>query len=65
MNPEKEIVIKKTDYNDEWWQPVFFCPSCHNEFMVDKPNFCPCCGKKIVGMKCGNVTEYYLDHFGA
>ena len=26
---------------------------------IINPNYCPKCGKKIIGIKCGLMTSYY------
>lgn len=58
---DNECMVEQTTFDEEWYQPYFECDSCGQLFMCDalEPNFCPGCGKKIKGIKCGLITTYY------
>lgn len=63
----KEIVIKISDEalvisseeEDEWYCRYQTCSVCGTDFMCTEPKFCPGCGRKIIGSKCGNETVFY------
>lgn len=54
---DNETIIEILD-EDEWYEGPKECQSCKKMFMADEPNFCPYCGKKIVGRKQGKETVY-------
>lgn len=58
---DNEVMVERTTFNEEWYQPYFICKSCEQLFMCDaiEPMFCPNCGKKIIGIECGLITTYY------
>lgn len=58
---DNEVMIEESTEKDEWYGTHFTCLSCGEDFMCDAhdPNFCPSCGKKIIGIKCGLMTTYY------
>ena len=53
MEENKTIIIN--DGEAEWYTDCYTCASCNEDFMTDKPNYCPCCGKKIriFNFQCG------------
>lgn len=58
MEENKTIIINHG--REEWYQDWYECDSCKESFMTDnQPNFCPCCGKKIIGMKKDKETVYF------
>lgn len=57
MEENKTIIIN--DGEAEWYTDCYTCASCNEDFMTDKPNYCPCCGKKIIGIKKDKETVYF------
>ena len=56
---ENETTIIESKYQEEWYDTFHTCSICGASFMVRDPNYCPTCGKKIVGKVCGNETVYF------
>lgn len=59
MEENKTIIINHGE--EEWYTELYECDSCKESFMTHKPNFCPCCGKKIIGMKKDKETVYFMN----
>ena len=60
---ENETLVELSEYEDEWYRKWYKCLGCGCTFMIHitrDPKFCPSCGRKIVGSKCGNETVFYL-----
>lgn len=56
---DNETLILLSEDEDEWYQQYYICSNCGCSFMIDnKPGFCPCCGKKIIGIKQEGITIY-------
>ena len=58
---DNETLVELSEDKDEWYQKWYKCLHCGYTFMigeVDKPVFCPGCGKKIIGTKQGGITIY-------
>lgn len=57
---DEEVMVEESTEKVEWYRTWFTCLSCGDDFMCNvHPNFCPNCGKKIIGIKCGLITSYY------
>ncbi len=58
---DNETLVLLSEYSDEWYQTTYTCSCCGCEFMTDEhPEFCPGCGKKIIGEKQEKMTVYDL-----
>jgi rubrerythrin len=42
---------------DEWYGPVYTCPSCGEEKLMDNFNFCPFCGADTKGLKFESIED--------
>jgi uncharacterized protein (DUF983 family) len=51
---EKLLLI--TNY-DEWYGPIYTCPFCANEKLMDDFNFCQNCGADLKGLKFESGAE--------
>lgn len=51
---EKLLLI--TGY-DEWYGPIYTCPSCDEEKIMDDFNFCPKCGADLKGLKFESIAD--------
>ena len=53
-------MVKKTllvsDY-DEWYGPIYACPFCAEETIMDDFNFCPACGGNMEGYGFETIEE--------
>lgn len=58
MKDYESLVIESDDKND-WYAIMNTCSKCNTDFMCSSPNFCPNCGRKIIGRKKGNEVLYY------
>ena len=54
-----ETLVINSEYNEEWYAAVNSCSKCNTDFMCNQPNFCPHCGRRIIGKRQGNETVYY------
>jgi Zn finger protein HypA/HybF involved in hydrogenase expression len=58
---ENQNTIIEICHSVEWYQPVLFCKQCGASFMTEEPEdaqYCPKCGRKIIGHKDGNETVF-------
>jgi rubrerythrin len=42
---------------DEWYGPIYICPSCGEENLMDDFNFCPFCGADTKGLKFESIAD--------
>ncbi len=56
---ENETLIGAEKYDEEWYGQVVWCTKCGCRFMSEsKENYCPECGRKIVGLLLDNEEVY-------
>lgn len=56
---KNETLVELSEDKDEWYQKWYKCLNCGGEFMTFKvgdPKYCPGCGKKIIGIKKGDIN---------
>lgn len=57
MTDQETLIILSKD-DEEWYCHYQTCDKCKTDFMCSKANFCPHCGRKIVGTRQGGMTIY-------
>jgi hypothetical protein len=55
-NENKGKVLLIADY-DEWYGPIYTCPFCADEKLMDDFNFCPACGGNVKNIKFESIEE--------
>lgn len=58
---DNETLIELSEDQEEWYGRFQYCTVCGTEFMCDDPEFCPGCGRKIIGIKHDNQTVINLE----
>ena len=61
---ENETLVELSEDKDEWYQHWFECLHCECAFMVASKyviKYCPGCGRKIIGSRCGNRKVFYFE----
>ena len=56
---DSETLILLSEDKEEWYSIYQICSICGAEFICSTPEFCPGCGRKIIGTKQGKETIYY------
>ena len=54
MKKEKTLLVSGWD---EWHGPIYFCPFCSEEKLMDDFNFCPACGSNLKDFKFESEEE--------
>jgi hypothetical protein len=50
----KQLLISNWD---EWYGPIYTCPYCASEKLMDDFYFCPSCGADLKGLKFENIED--------
>jgi rRNA maturation endonuclease Nob1 len=51
-----EKLLSISDF-DEWYGPIYTCPSCAKETLWDDFKFCPNCGADLKGLKFESIGD--------
>jgi rubrerythrin len=51
-----ETLLLITNY-DEWYGPIYTCPFCAEETVMNDFNFCPNCGADMDGFKFESISD--------